>query len=224
MNMHIAKGGFQVVAVLAAVSLLFYLISLAVPGIATAALQAAAGIVFLLTLFSLFFFRDPERSVPADPDVLLSPADGVVIDIREIEEPLYIKGQCKRISIFMSVFNVHVNRSPADGSIEFMHYNRGAFIAAFKEKASQDNESLFIGLRMKRDGIPIAVKFIAGLIARRIVFYGSMQDTVAQGERINLIRFGSRVELFCPPDAELAVKEGDAVRAGESVLARLRNR
>ena len=119
----------------------------------------------------------------------------------------------------MSIFNVHVNRAPADGRIEYIKYNPGKFVAAFNEKASEDNENLFIGIDCTEKSEKIAVRFIAGLIARRIVFYKKLHDDIKQGDRINLIRFGSRVDLFCPPDSQIKVKIGDRVSAGETLMA-----
>ena len=174
----------------------------------------------LFLLFSFYFFRDPVRETNTDPNIIICPADGLIIDIRETNEPLYFNSAAKRVSIFMSVFNVHVNRSPVDGKIKFMKYNKGKFISAFKEKASEDNENLFIGIEEKRKKEKIGVKFIAGLIARRIMFYKKMDDELSQGERINLIRFGSRVDLFCPLDTEILVKNGDKVKAGETIMGR----
>jgi len=157
-----------------------------------------------------------------DANALISPADGTVIDIKTVTEDRYLQAPAQRISIFMSVFNVHVNRTPLSGTIEYIQYNPGKFINAFKEKASEDNENLLIGIRAQEGGVKIAVKFIAGLIARRIVFYKKKDDRVEQGERINIIRFGSRVDLFCPPGSEILVKSGQKVTAGITVMARLR--
>lgn len=185
-------------------------------------LNALGTAACLFLVFSLYFFRDPQRAVPTDADVLISPADGTVIDIKTVTEDRYLQAPAQRISIFMSVFNVHVNRSPLDGTIEFVQYNPGKFINAFKEKASEDNENLLVGIHAKQGDLKIAVRFIAGLIARRIVFYKEKGDEVTQGERINIIRFGSRVDLFCPPDSEILVKNGQKVTAGVTVMAKLR--
>jgi phosphatidylserine decarboxylase len=153
---------------------------------------------------------------------LISPADGTVIDVKSVTEDCYLKAPAQRISIFMSVFNVHVNRTPLSGTIDYVQYNPGTFINAFKEKASEDNENLLVGIRSEENGVKIAVRFIAGLIARRIVFYKKKEDKVTQGERVNIIRFGSRVDLFCPPDSEILVQSGQKVTAGITVMARLK--
>jgi len=179
-------------------------------------------IVFLFALFTAYFFRDPERAVPYDDTALLSPADGTIIDIREVEEPLYLKEIVKRVSIFMSPFNVHINRTPITGVIDFVHYHPGKFLSAFKEKASLDNESILVGFKAQRDSQKVAVKLIAGLIARRIVFNKKEGDTLRQGERIGMIRFGSRAELFCPLTTEIRVKNGDKVSGGLTVIGVIR--
>jgi phosphatidylserine decarboxylase len=179
-------------------------------------------IVFLFALFTAYFFRDPERTVPYDDTALLSPADGTIIDIREVEEPLYLKDKVKRVSIFMSPFNVHINRTPITGVIDFVHYHPGKFLSAFKEKASLDNESILVGFKAQRDSRRIAVKLIAGLIARRIVFNKKEGAAIRQGERIGMIRFGSRAELFCPLTTEIRVKNGDKVSGGLTVIGVIR--
>ena len=179
-------------------------------------------IVFLFALFTAYFFRDPERTVPYDDTALLAPADGTIIDIREVEEPLYLKDKVKRVSIFMSPFNVHINRTPITGVIDFVHYHPGKFLSAFKEKASLDNESILVGFKAQRDSRKIAVKLIAGLIARRIVFNKKEGDALRQGDRIGMIRFGSRAELFCPVSTQIRVTIGDKVTAGQSVIGIIR--
>jgi len=179
-------------------------------------------IIFLFALFTAYFFRDPERTVPYDDTALLAPADGTIIDIREVEEPLYLKGKVKRVSIFMSPLDVHINRAPLTGVIDFVHYHPGKFISAFKEKASLDNESILIGIKASKDAQKIAVKLIAGLIARRIVFNKKEGDALRQGDRIGMIRFGSRAELFCPLSTEIRVKIGDKVNGGLTVMGVMR--
>ena len=179
-------------------------------------------IVFLFALFTAYFFRDPDRIVPYDDTALLAPADGTIIDIREVEEPLYLKDKVKRVSIFMSPFNVHINRTPITGVIDFVHYHPGKFLSAFKEKASLDNESILVGFKAQMDSRKIAVKLIAGLIARRIVFNKKEGDALRQGDRIGMIRFGSRAELFCPLSTEIRVKIGDKVNGGLTVMGVVR--
>jgi phosphatidylserine decarboxylase len=140
--------------------------------------------------------------------------------ITEVDEPAFIHGKAKRVSIFMNVFNVHVNRYPASGTVRFVHYNPGRFLNAATEKSSLENEQMSVGL--EHDGVRILVRQIAGLIARRIVTYSREGETVEQGERMGIIRFGSRVDLFMPPSADVLVREGEMTVAGTTVVARLR--
>jgi len=173
-----------------------------------------------LTLFVLFFFRDPERIVPGGKEVVVSPADGRVIVIKEIFEPTYLKQNVKQISIFLSVFNVHVNRSPIGGTVESVKYNPGKFHVASVDKASLDNEQTAMVIA---DGSnKILVKQIAGLIARRIVCYAKPGDRIKTGERYGLIRFGSRVDIFLPKDADLKVKIGDSIKGARDIIAVLK--
>lgn len=179
------------------------------------------GIAFLvLTLFVLFFFRDPERIVPQDANLVISPADGKVIVIKDIYEPDYLKQDVKQISIFLSVFNVHVNRSPIEGTVEIVKYNPGKFHVASVDKASLDNEQT--AMLISNGKQKVLVKQIAGLIARRIVCYAKPGDGIKRGERYGLIRFGSRVDIFLPKDAELKVKLGDRVTGASDVIAVLK--
>ncbi len=220
MSSLIARGGYPVLMTVFAIALLFFAAGFFANGQTGFFFKICSAFCFLFLVFSFYFFRDPVRQTNTDPNIIICPADGLIIDIRETTEPLYFNSAAKRVSIFMSVFNVHVNRSPVDGKIKFMKYNKGKFISAFKEKASEDNENLFVGIEENRGGNKIGVKFIAGLIARRIMFYKKMDDELSQGERINLIRFGSRVDLFCPLDTEILVKNGDKVKAGETIMGR----
>ncbi len=170
----------------------------------------------VLTLFVLFFFRDPEREVPRGKGVVVSPADGKVIVIKDIYEPDYLKQDVKQISIFLSVFNVHVNRVPFSGTVETVRYNPGKFHVASVDKASLDNEQT--GMVISDGKNKILVKQIAGLIARRIVCYAKAGDTVKVGERYGLIRFGSRVDIFLPKDTDLMVKVGDRIKGSRDVI------
>jgi phosphatidylserine decarboxylase len=169
-----------------------------------------------LTLFVLFFFRDPERTVPEGKGVVVSPADGRVIVIKEIYEPDYLKQEVKQVSIFLSVFNVHVNRAPIGGTIETVRYNPGKFLVASVDKASLDNEQTGVVIFDGRNRV--LVKQIAGLIARRIVCYAKPGDTLSAGERYGLIRFGSRVDLFLPKNTDLMVKVGDRIKGSRDVI------
>jgi len=180
----------------------------------------AALVLLVLTLFVLFFFRDPERTIPGGKGTVVSPADGKVIVIKDIYESVYLKQEVKQISIFLSVFNVHVNRAPIGGAIEVVKYNPGKFHVASVDKASLDNEQTAMVIASGKD--KILVKQIAGLIARRIVCYARPGDTIKTGERYGLIRFGSRVDIFLPKTAEIKVKLGDRVKGAQDIIGVLR--
>jgi phosphatidylserine decarboxylase len=168
-------------------------------------------------LFALFFFRNPDRRCDHGAEVACSPADGKVIVVGRSPDDLAALGLKKQVSVFMSVFDVHVNRAPVDGELVDYRYNKGRKISAFKEKASLENEQ---NLSVWKSPFgPIALKQIAGLVARRIVFDHRLGDTVTRSDRIGLIRYGSRVDLFLPDDAQILVRVGDRVRAGESPMA-----
>jgi len=173
-----------------------------------------------LTLFVLYFFRDPERTVPQGAGAVVSPADGRVIVVKDIFEPTYLKQEVKQISIFLSVFNVHVNRSPISGTVETVKYNPGKFHVASVDKASLDNEQTAMVILDGKH--KVLVKQIAGLIARRIVCYAKPGDAIRTGERYGLIRFGSRVDIFLPRDADLKVKVGDRVSGARDIIAVLK--
>jgi phosphatidylserine decarboxylase len=183
------------------------------------ALWAIPAVLAILAIWVVAFFRDPIRPGPRGERYILAAAEGHVVHITELDEPVYLKGRAVRISIFLSVFDVHVNRYPVDGTVELVHYNKGRFLHAAGEKASLDNEQASIGVRGSRG--PVLVRQIAGLIARRIVTDARPGDRVVQGARLGLIRFGSRTDVFVPLSARPAVKVkvGDRVWVGGSVLA-----
>jgi len=180
------------------------------------ALPSVLGVV---AIWVVAFFRDPIRPGPHGERYVLAAAEGHVVHVTEIEEPMYVKERAVRISIFLSVFDVHVNRYPVDGTVEVVHYNKGKFLHAADEKASLDNEQSSIGVRGPRGRV--LVRQIAGLIARRIVTDAKPGDRVEQGARLGLIRFGSRTDVFLPVSARavIKVKRGDRVRVGGTVLA-----
>jgi len=182
-------------------------------------LWLAALVLLLLALWVAYFFRDPERLGDRGPSLIVSPADGKLIMITEVDEPGFVKGRAIRLSIFMNVFNVHVNRYPVDGVVKFIHYNKGKFFNAAAEKSSLENEQMSVGIDTGR--YPILVRQIAGLIARRIVTYSRLGEKVKQGERLGIIRFGSRVDVFIPPGSTIKAKLGDATVAGVTILADL---
>jgi phosphatidylserine decarboxylase len=174
----------------------------------------------LVTFFIIWFFRNPERHFTEDEKAVISPADGKVIKVEDVEVNGTIAGKFKKISIFMNVFNVHVNRAPYDGKIEAINYHEGKFVSANLDKASADNERNEVMIRTA-DGRMICVVQIAGLIARRIVCWIKPGESVKKGQRFGLIRFGSRVDVYLPEDSRVIVNLGDKVRAGETQLAYL---
>ncbi|MEI8233907.1 MAG: phosphatidylserine decarboxylase [Verrucomicrobiota bacterium] len=172
-----------------------------------------------LILFTIAFFRDPERPAPAEPEAVVAAADGVVADIREVEEPDVAKAKMKRVGIFLSVFNVHTNRAPIAGKVIYSKEYPGAFLDARDPEASGKNACRTWGFQ--NDRATVVVRQLTGLIARRIVGWSQVGDTVAKGERFGMIRFGSRTEVFVPLEAEITVKPGDHVAGGATVIARL---
>jgi phosphatidylserine decarboxylase len=176
------------------------------------------GVVFLfLGLFTAFFFRDPDRPVPADPRLVLSAADGKVIVVGPAPAGNPLGEGASQVSIFLSVFDVHVNRAPIGGRISKVEYHEGQFLPAFQDKASLANEQNSVTIDAD-GGRRVTFKQIAGLIARRIVFKKKVGDTVAAGERVGMIKFGSRVDMFLPRDVRLRVQKGDRVVGGVSVV------
>jgi phosphatidylserine decarboxylase len=177
---------------------------------------------FLLTVIALwvaYFFRDPERTGERGERLVIAPADGKVVHVTEVDEPSFLQSRAIRVSIFMNVFNVHVNRYPVTGVVQYVHYNPGKFINAAEEKASLENEQSSVGIEAGSNRV--LVRQIAGLIARRIVTYGKVGDRVEQGDRMGLIRFGSRVDVFLPTSARIRVKVGDITYAGSTVIAEM---
>jgi phosphatidylserine decarboxylase len=176
-------------------------------------------LAFLLTLIAIwvaYFFRDPERTGQRGQQLVIAPADGKVVQIAEVDEPAFIQGKAIRVSIFMNVFNVHVNRYPVSGRVAFVHYNPGKFLNAAADKASLENEQSSVGIETER--YRVLVRQIAGLIARRIVTYSKVGDRVEQGERMGIIRFGSRVDVFIPIGSKVLVKNGQITTAGVTVV------
>jgi phosphatidylserine decarboxylase len=172
----------------------------------------------VLAVWVVAFFRDPERSGQRGGGLILAPADGKVVSIVETDEPAFLTGRSCRLSIFMNVFDVHVNRYPAEGVVAYRHYNPGKFGHAGSEKSSLDNEQSSVGLTTSRG--KVLIRQIAGLIARRIVTDHKVGTQVQQGDRLGMIRFGSRVDLFLPCDrVRFLVKPGDTTKAGMTVVA-----
>ena len=208
MKIPLAKDGFIFILPLLVITVLMFLISF----------YWATAIFGLGFLFVTWFFRDPERRIPNEPNVIVSPADGKITEIVTENEPINGK-LCKRVTIFLSVFNVHVNRVPIEGTIEDIRYNPGKFLAAFNPKASMDNEQNLILINNGRTHI--FVKQIAGLIARRIVCWPKKGDHYESGQRYGLIRFGSRVDILLPENTKLSVACGDKVSGGKSIIGYL---
>jgi phosphatidylserine decarboxylase len=171
----------------------------------------------VMAVWVVAFFRDPFRQGPRGDNVVIAPADGVVVSVKNMDQPEYVKDRTTRISIFMNVFNVHVNRYPSSGTIEYRHYHKGSFGHAGTEKASLENEQSTLGIATARGRV--LVRQIAGLIARRIITDHGVGTAVTQGERMGLIRFGSRVDVFVPATAKILVHEGNKTVAGQTVVA-----
>ena len=182
-------------------------------------LWLVAFVLLLLALWVAYFFRDPERTGQRGPSLVVAPADGKLIMITEVDEPAFIQGRAIRLSIFMNVFNVHVNRYPVDGVVKYVHYNKGKFLNAAAEKSSLENEQMSVGVDTGK--YRVLVRQIAGLIARRIVTYSKMNDNVKQGERMGIIRFGSRVDVFLPVGSKVLAKLRQTTTAGVMILAEL---
>jgi phosphatidylserine decarboxylase len=178
----------------------------------------AVAVALPIAVWVVAFFRDPERAGPRGEDLVLAPADGRVVGVSEVDEPAFFGGTATRVSIFMNVFDCHVNRYPTDGTVAYRYYNAGRFLHAAGEKASLDNEQSSVGLDTPRG--KVLVRQIAGLIARRIVTDHEVGTAVQQGARLGMIRFGSRVDLFLPRGAHLLVREGDKTRVGLTLVAR----
>jgi phosphatidylserine decarboxylase len=175
------------------------------------------GVLLVLGAFVLYFFRDPQRTIPADPDAIVSPADGRVMEV--VEEPFGGTPGC-RISVFLSIFDVHVNRTPVAGRISEIQYRKGQFYAAMRGRASEENEQNVIHVSSERG--EVVFKQIAGWIARRILCWKAVGDSVTRGERVGMIRFGSRVDIWMPDRVEILVRPGQRVAGGSSILARWR--
>lgn len=186
----------------------------------TAVVLAVAGVWILFSAFTFYFFRDPEPCVPTALEAVIAPAHGLVDCVDETTEPEFLGGPCRRISIFLTVLNVHVQNAPVAGKIAFVKHRSGQFLSALKTESAEFNESVLIGIEsLEQPGERMAVRQIAGLIARRIVSWVGVGDAVARGQRLGLIQFGSRCDLYLPLTAQIRVKPGDSVVGGETVVA-----
>lgn len=212
--MRIAREGYPFIAIAGALAALAVAYARRHPSVAGI---AAAAVFLLVAAWVVYFFRDPERSGARGDRLVISPADGRIIQIADVSEPSFITGPAIRISVFMNIFSVHVNRYPVSGTVRYLHYNPGKFVNAAAEKASLENEQMSIGLDTPHGRV--LVRQIAGLVARRIVTYCREGDAARQGERLGMIRFGSRVDVFLPPGATVKVRVGEHAAAGVTVLA-----
>jgi phosphatidylserine decarboxylase len=172
-----------------------------------------------LILYTIAFFRDPNRPDPADQRAVVAAADGTIVDIQEIDEEEFLKARSKRIGIFLSIFDVHTNRAPVGGRIAFQQHRKGFFLDARRPECSEKNEAMTWAFQNPR--ATIVVRQLTGAIARRIVGWAKVGDELRRGQRFGMIRFGSRTEVYLPLDAEILVKVGDHVKGGASVIARL---
>ncbi len=206
----IARPGYPFVFAAAFVTMVFALLGMTV--------FAVAGMI--VTFCICGFFRDPDRVVTTEDGAIVSPADGKVIKVESIDKTRYYEGPCTRISVFMSLFNVHVNRICQDGTIKKVNYQPGKFFAADKNEAPENNEQNAVFLETV-EGESICFVQIAGLVARRIICWAQSGDQVKRGERFGLICFGSRLDIYMPPTVDVHVKKGDRVQAGASVIGYL---
>jgi len=215
MRLPVASEGWPIILSGAAATLISALAARFVPTLWPAAYLAVVAGGF--TAFSVYFFRDPDRTIPEGDELVLSPADGTVVDVRELDEPDFHGGPARRVSIFMSPLNVHVNRSPVAGRVTYEKYHPGRFELAWRDKASELNEQNSVGI--EADGRKYLVRQIAGWVARRIVCRVKPSQDLAAGERFGMIQFGSRVDLFVPVRGiTLKVDVGQKVYGGISVI------
>lgn len=214
--MKLAREGYPFVAS----SLLLAVAAWAAAGTLGGLAKATfAGLLTGVALFVGWFFRDPVRSAPEEGNLVVAPGEGRVVDIREVDEPSFLRSAARRISIFLSVFDVHVQRAPVSGIVEHREYRSGRYAVAWLDKASEDNEQASLGITTPHGRV--LVRQIAGLVARRIVTDPVAGDRVERGQRIGLIRFGSRVDLFVPLEWQLTCAVGERVRVGSTPLARV---
>jgi phosphatidylserine decarboxylase len=218
--MKLTRYGYDVIVISLAVATVMIVAGVMVDLLVVKVLLLALGILFMA--FTLYFFRDPERVIASDSDgIVISPADGKVVVVADIDDAEYFKGPAKQISIFLSPLNVHVNRNPISGTVDYYRYVKGEYLVAFHDKASELNERTHIGIR--NDRMKMVVKQIAGAVARRIVCELKVGDTVRAGDRFGMIKFGSRTDLIVPREMVVEVKLGDRVVGGETIICRMPN-
>ena len=178
-------------------------------------------LALLLLGIIFYFFRDPDRVSPEEANVILAPADGKIVEVKEVNEPVYMKGNVKQISIFLSLFDVHVNRHPASGEVKYVRYHPGKYLMAWNPKASELNERADFGI-LHPSGIKIFFRQITGFVARRIVYDVDKGEQVSQGERFGMMKFGSRMDVLLPDQVEITARKGDTTRGGETILGRIK--
>jgi len=206
-------GGFIIWALIAIASVIGTILSAVV-------IPVLLVLWLAFSIFTLYFFRDPAAQPPVAADLVVSPAHGKIDVIDTTVEPLFMEGECQRISMFLSVFDVHVQNAPVGGKVAFFKYSIGQFLNAMKTESALHNENVLLGFECSQPaGQKIGVRLIAGVIARRIVPFVQQGDEVARGDRISLIQFGSRADVYLPMSAKINVKLGDKVVGGESILA-----
>ena len=214
--MSFAKEGYVFIATAALIAVAAFALAL---NRRSWPLWLLAFVVLVVALWVAYFFRDPEREGERGEALVVAPADGKVVDVREIDEPVFIKGRATRISIFMNVFSVHVNRYPVSGTVGYVKHTPGKFLNAAVEASSLENEQVSVGVEAGRNRV--LVRQVAGLIARRIITYSKPGDRAEQGARFGLIRFGSRVDVYVPAGSAVRVKLGENTVAGTTVIAQL---
>ena len=208
-KLPVAKEAFGYLAFLTLITVIFFFI--------------CRPLIFLsiaFIAFISFFFRNPPRNVPVGDSQILSPADGRVMSVSEVVEPVFLKGKAVRVSIFLSIFDAHINRSPISGTVKYVNYRPGKFIPAFKSHASDINERNTLGIEGKN--VKILVSQITGFIARRIVCWAKEGSSLSKGQCFGMIKFGSGTEIIMPDGVEINVKPGDKVKAGESIIGTVR--
>ena len=208
--MHILRQGYPFIGTMLVVAVILYF------------LFGLYGIVLPLVLAAYFayFFRSPKRAVRQDPSLFYSPADGTVMDVTEFYDDEFLNAEAKKVTIFLSVFNVHVNRAPVEGTIKYQRYTVGHYLPAYDKEAAFENERFAIGLQ--KDGLKVLVIQIAGILARRIDNWVGLGSELRQGEIYGMIKFGSCTELVVPKEVEILSRKGDKVKAGITVMGRLK--
>lgn len=215
-----AREGYVIIVLAVVLAVMLIVIGMWLPFIGQLLLVLTAAVV---VAFTLYFFRDPRRAPPdaaAEGNLILAPADGKVVVVTEVDEPLYLKGPALQVSIFLSPLNVHVNRSPLDGVVEHVNYVPGEYLVAWHPKASEKNERSEIGV-LHPTGVKVLFKQIAGAVARRIVYHLKVGDHVKAGDRFGIVKFGSRMDVLVPPFVKIDVKVGDRVTAGQTILGHI---